>query len=306
MKRFFNMSYVLNTIVIKAKALTLKLVRGSYPYDYFEGRPIDSTYSDSEYALNYDDNYHSFAYLDYHKAESLHSGDRSITQDLIVGLAYYNDLLIAQDLDKNYLVDIALELKEKADYSENEMTFYFDEPYNKFDLKGRYSSGIVQGKAASYFLRCYRLTKEDRFKEWAKKCLLSAWKPIEDGGALRELPNDLFWIEEYPSPKPSMVLNGYLFYIIGMAEYLAIEDDHELRSKFEIFLNTVLTWMPNYRLKNGLLYSMYRWNLCNVHYTGIMKYQFEHLFKLTTIPIFNDYADFCDELTDWDTFNAII
>ena len=304
MSRFFNLSYVLNTIVIKARALSLKLARGSYPYDYFKDKTIDS--ASSNYILNYHDNYHSLGYLDYQKAESLHSGNRSITQDLIVGLAYYNDLKKNQDLDKSYIIDLASKLKEKAEYSEGGMFFIFDEQYSRFDLKGRYSSGIVQGKAASFFLRCYRLTKENRFKEWAKKCLLSAWKPIEDSGCLRNLPNDHFWIEEYPSPKPSMVLNGYLFYIIGLAEYLAIEDDPDLRSKFETSLNTALTWLPNYRLKNGLLYSMYRWSLCNVHYTGIMKYQFEHLFKLTDISIFNDYAKFCDELTDWNTFEKII
>jgi len=304
MSRFFNLSYVWHTLGIKVRALALKLTRGVYPFDYYKDKTTD--FEVSAMVLKYHDNYHSLAYLDYQKAELLHTGNRSVTQDLIVGLAFYNDFIKDNDLDRDYLVDLSMKLKERADFSEDGMIFYFDEPYVKFDLKGKYSSGIVQGKAASYFLRCYLLTKDDKYKEWAKKCLLSSWQSIDNGGNLRKLPNDHSWIEEYPSPKPSMVLNGFLFYIIGLIEYLTIEEDAEMRLKLDACLNTVLTWTPKFRLKNGLLYSMYRWNLCNVHYTGIMKFQFEHLFMLTGIAVFRDYAKFCDELTDWDTFNKIV
>lgn len=303
-KRFLNISYLLNTIGIKTKALWLKSTRGLYPYEYFKVKvhPI----SKNEYSLKFNINYHSLAYLDHQKAINLHSGDRSVTQDLIIGLAYSNDIYSDKTTNKNYLIELAEQLKKKAEISEGQMIFYFNEPYGRFNLKGRYASGIVQGKAASFFLRCYRLTNDDRYQQWAKNCLISAWKPIEDGGVLRKLTGDQIWIEEYPSPKPSMVLNGFLFYIIGLAEYLSLENDKALLSNFEKCLESALTWMPKYRLKSGLIYSMYRWNLCNVHYTAIMKYQFEHLYLLTDIPVFQEYAQFADQLTNWTTFEKVI
>lgn len=302
--RFLNASYVFNTIVIKSRATLLKIKRGVDPYTYFNDKT--SPKSLTEYSLCYSDTYHSLVYLNNKKALKLHSGERSLTQDLIVGLVYYNELIKNNLLEGKLLIDLALALKEKATLSENRMTFYFNEAYDRFDVNGSYSSGIVQGKAASFFLRCYRHTKEEKFKLWAKNCLLSAWIPLDEGGVLRKLSNNQFWIEEYPSPRPSMVLNGFLFYIIALAEYLTIEDDDVIKNQFELSLQSVLTWMPNYKLGHGLLYSMYRWSLCNVHYTGIMKFQFEHLYMLTGIVIFKEYAEFTDHLTDWKTFNSII
>ena len=302
--RFLNISYVLHSLAIKSRAMILFLSRGPYPYAYFKEKPLQ--YVESNCSLHFSNNYHSLSYLNFDRAQKVHAGEKSITQELIIGLVLYNDLIKDKNPDLQKLLGLASKLKQKAEYSENGMTFWFKEPYSRFNLKGKYYSGIVQGKAASFFLRCFMLTGEDIYREWAKKCLLSALKPVEQGGVLRKLPNDLFWIEEYPSPRPSMVLNGYLFYIIALAEYLSFEEDEILKTQFQTSLNSVLTWMPNYKLNKGLLYSMYRWNLCNVHYTGIMKYQFEHLYQLTSVPIFKDYAKFTDALTNWKAFHKLI
>ena len=295
--RFLNISYLINTIAIKAKALELKLKRGSYPFTFFKDKAILPF--DLEYKLDFQIEYHSLSYFNFEKAKEKHSKNSSITQELIIALAYHNECLKNQKLDKTYLIDLATSVHKKASISESEMVFYIDDPYRRFDLNDKYFSGIVQGKAASLFLRCFLLTKDKKYKLWAKKCLLSCWKSIEDGGILVSLPHNNYWVEEYPSPKPSMVLNGFLFYIIGLAEYLALEDDVEMKQKLETTLKSAMAWIPNYKVKNGLLYSMYRWNLCNVHFTGIMKYQFEHLNKLTNIPLFKDYRDFTNELTNW-------
>lgn len=302
--RFLNLSYVANTLVIKVRALMLKMVRGAYPFDYFNAK-IQSV-NGLEFKLEFTDCYQSLDYLDYHEAIKLHPGNRSITQELIVGLVYYNGLLKNKKLTQTYIFELAEMLIVKGALKDNGLIFYFDETYSRFDLEGNYFSGLVQGKAASFFLRCFQLSNDANYKLLAKKCLLSAQSKIENGGVLRQLSNDLIWIEEYPSPKPSMVLNGFLFYIIGLAEYLSLENDDGLKSHLDLCLKSVISWMPNYRLKNGLLYSMYRWNLCNVHYTGIMKYQFDHLYNLTNIPIFKEYADFTNELTNWKSFSQLI
>lgn len=294
----------MNTMVIKARALVLKLSRGSYPFDYFKDKTPNS--SPTEFSIQYQTNYHSLSYLNYQKALELHAAPRSITQELIIGLVFYNELINDKKLDQNFLIDLALALKEKSIITKNGMVFYFTETNSRFDLEGKYYSGIVQGKAASLFLRCYEITNHEKFKHWAYACLVAAWVSVEEGGTLRKLNEGQIWIEEYPSPKPSMVLNGFIFYIIGMAEYLSFVDDEKLKSQLELCLNSLIAWLPNYKLKNGLLYSMYRWNLCNVHYTGIMKYQFEHLYTLTGNSIFKEYSEFTHRLTDWDTFGRII
>lgn len=302
--RFLNLPYLTNTLAIKAKALELKIKRGSYPFAFFKNKKLAS--NELNYQLKFDPHYHALTYLNFANAKSLHSGERSVTQDLIIALTYYNECERNQDLNKDYLLELlALLLKNKS-VSKGDMIFYINETYDKFDLNGTYYSGIVQGKAASLLLRCFLFTKNESYKIQAKKSLQSCWKSVEDGGVMINLPDNQIWIEEYPSPKPSMVLNGFLFYIIGLAEYVALTQDIEMQQKLEACLRSVLKWLPNYRLKNGLLYSMYRWNLCNVHYTGIMKYQFEHLYSLTNIKTFKEYMEFTDELTNWNVFKSIV
>jgi hypothetical protein len=302
--RFLNITYLINTFYIKSKALGLEFLRGSYPFEYYKNKiQVIPEYS---YQLNFHPEYQSLSYLSFENAQKYHTGNRSITQELIIALCYSNECLTNNNLDLEYLIKLATSIQEKAIISESSMIFFLEKPYDRFDLTGKYYSGIVQGKAASLFLRCFIITKDKKYKEWARKCLTSCMKSISEGGVLVSLPNKNIWVEEYPSPKPSMVLNGFLFYIIGLAEYMGLDEDLELREILESCLKSVLVWMPNYKIKNDLLYSMYRWNLCNVHYTAIMKYQFEHLYNLTMIPIFKEYMDFTHEITDWNTFEKII
>lgn len=302
--RFLYLPYLFHTCIIKAKAIGLKVIRGSYPYTYFKSNiSIENIPS---YQLNYQKEYLSLQYLDFNKAKLKHRGELSVTQRLILGLVYYNDSLEDQNMDRDYLFSLAENLHKKASISEEEMIFYIEEVNDRFDLKGRYYSGIVQGKAASFFLRCFSLTQDRKYLLLAKKCLKAALKKVENGGVCIDLPNHGVWVEEYPSKRPSMVLNGFLFYVIGLAEYLSFEDDSELKLVLNNCLTSLLHWMPKYKVGNALLYSMYRWNLCNVHYTGIMKYQFEHLYHLTGISIFKKYQDFVHGITNWKTFDRIL
>ncbi|MDF1694759.1 MAG: D-glucuronyl C5-epimerase family protein [Saprospiraceae bacterium] len=302
--RFFDFPYVLNTLSIKAKALKLSLMRGSYPYDYFKKsiHPVNIP----PFTLSFKNTYTSLLYLDSDKAERLHTGNKSVTQEIIIGLVKYNDLISDHTNTDDQLLNYVDNIQEKALETDDSLLFYFNLPYDRFDLVNSYSSGIVQGKMASLCIRCYNRRNNKKYLNWAKKSLISAWSPISEGGLNRTIENQMNWVEEYPSPKPSMVLNGFLFYIIGLAEYLCFDSDKEIVHIFESCLVTVLAWMPKYKLDNGLLYSMYRWNLCNVHYTGIMKYQFDHLFELTNIPLFKEYAEYTNQLTNWNTFNRII
>lgn len=285
-------------------SLKHRLTKGAYPYAYFKDKTGEG--KTPSYTLKYQQEYISLSYLDFNRAVQLHSGKLSITQQLILGLIYSNEYSKNDELEVNYLTDLAHKLENEATFSENSMLFFIEETYKKFDLTGTYYSGIIQGKAASFFLRCFEHTKDQSFKLLAKKCLCAAWKSVEEKGVLVRLPHDAVWVEEYPSPRPSMVLNGFLFYIIGLAEYLTFDDDIELKAKLDQCLSSLMSWVPNYKLDEGLLYSMYRWSFCNVHYTGIMKYQFEHLYLLTGLEIFQEYMKFADTLTNWKTFDTVI
>ncbi|MFT6335097.1 MAG: hypothetical protein ACI86M_001200 [Saprospiraceae bacterium] len=300
--RFLMSGYLLNTARIKLMSNWKKLTRGSYPYTYFKDKVKDQW--DGKFELNYSSEYKSLTYFDYEDAKAFHEGNKSITIDLILALVYHDSRTSLES--KVELLGKSDDILSLATDLNDKLSFIIDENYERFGLSGKYLSAIVQGKAASLFIRCYKKTEDKSWLELARKSLNHFDLQVKDGGIKRQLTLDMEWMEEYPSERPSMVLNGYLFWLIGLGEYCAVTNDSEYLEVFEKHLKSALNWLPVFKLNRGLLYSMYRWNHCNVHYMGIMKYQFEHLYKLTGISIFEEYAQHCDKNTNWKVFNNLI
>lgn len=300
--RFLMPGYLWNTAKIKLSSNWKKMTRGSSPFLFFKDRVEHSW--DGKYELNYHDEYQSLSYFDFEEAILFHENNKSVTVDLILALVYHNSR-VSQEA-KVELLGMAENILKHASETDGVLSFVIDETYDKFGLSGKYLSAIVQGKAASLFIRCYQKTKDASWLDLARKSLNHCDVSVKDGGIKRLLLLDMEWMEEYPSERPSMVLNGFLFWLIALSEYCAVSDDKRYLKILETHLKSAINWLPSYRLKNGLLYSMYRWNHCNVHYMGIMKYQFEHLYQLTGVAIFEEYANLCDHNTNWSIFKKMI
>lgn len=302
--RFSIPAYHLNTVKIKAQAMKFRLSRGLYPYDYFKDKVERK--SVNSYNLNYSDAYHSLAYFDLESGLKYHNNNHNLVSQIITSFVMYNDLIERNSIDHKRFLSSVKELLGQGVFKNDALLFYIDEDYHRFDIKGPYLSAIIQGKMVSLFVRCYRLTEDKDWLDLAKQTLNSYLISSENGGFTTMLDYDMPWMEEYPSPKPSMVLNGFLFWLIGLGEYIAISNDDSFKKDFEEQFNLVISWLPAFKLDNGLLYSMYRWNPCNVHYTAIMNYQFEHIYRLTGVAILKKYSDHLDKYTDWNVFRKLI
>jgi hypothetical protein len=300
--RFLISGYLINTIKIKLLDNWSKVIRGVYPYAYFKDKIQD--YWDGNYRLKYSDEYFSLTYFDFEEAKAFHEGNKSITIDLILALVYHDSRTSLES--KVELLGMASDVLSHATDFNDKLSFIIEEDYERFGLSGKYLSAIVQGKAASLFIRCYKKTEDKSWLDLARKSLNHFNATVEDGGIKKQLQFGMEWMEEYPSKRPSMVLNGYLFWLIGLGEYCAVSNDIKYIEIFEKQLRTAINWLPVYKLNQGLLYSMYRWNQCNVHYMGIMKYQFEHLHKLTGISIFEEFVQHCDKNVNWNVFKKLI
>jgi len=205
MHRLLRPSYVLNTLRIKLKALRLRKKLGKYPYEHFAS---NVTYGKAvAYNIQYQDIYHSFSYFDFEKATKYYKGKSSVIHDTMLGIIEYNDMIRGHNVDKERLHANAQKLSRKVTYVDGFMTFVIDEDIAKFDLQGKVMSGIVQGKAASLFIRTY-------------------------------------WVEEYDTDKPSMVFNGNVFVLIAAAEFLSFEEDYDIRKYLDDGLATLLNFKP--------------------------------------------------------------
>ena len=72
-----------------------------------------------------------------------------------------------------------------------------------------FGSAMVQGEAIALLVRGYLLTQDEKYLECAEKALQPYETQVEDGGVLRYFMGMPFY-EEYPTPTPSLVLNGFI------------------------------------------------------------------------------------------------
>jgi hypothetical protein len=96
-------------------------------------------------------------------------------------------------------------------------------------VRAPWVSGMAQGQALSLLVRVWRITGDDAYLDAGRKALASFSVPVEEGGVLRVWRGHPFY-EEYPTTeRPTLVLNGFLFALVGLHDYAAETGDAEAR-----------------------------------------------------------------------------
>lgn len=254
------------------------------------------------YNYKFNDPYIALQHFNYEQACLFYGNNPLITVDLIKALTYWNE----QDRKDHLFLEMVGHIIAKGEEEQNYFRFVLDDKLS-MPLPDRYVSGIIQGKMASLLVRAYVLAQNERYLLLAQKCLNTCLIPIDKNGSLITVQEKWKWIEEYPATNhPSMVLNGQLFSLIGLAEYLHFHQDKKLFHLYKDLIDSTLFFLPAYKVKSGLLYSLYNWKYCNVHYLGIMQPLCEHMFQTTSIKEFKDLKSYIHELCPEKLFHKLI
>ena len=300
MHRFLIPTYFFNSIRIKAKALALSLKHNASPYHvYSEEIEIKDV---PAYELEFKNKYLSLSYFDLESAEQYYGQTSLITSDIILAIVEYNEMLADKDVDIERLRELASNIEERGEWEGDKLWFLVETHLPKFNLDGDTHSGIIQSKAASLFLRVYQQTGDKKYLKWARAALLPCTVDIKKGGLHIRNEGINSWVEEYKTETPSMVLNGYIFVLIALAEYLTFDKNVKFQKIFEQGVSTTLAWLPYYQKGGDVLYSMYNWDLCNIHYMGVSLYQIKHLYRITKLKGFKKYLKYLKAHTDLDLF----
>jgi hypothetical protein len=98
-------------------------------------------------------------------------------------------------------------------------TYDFDYRVNDvYSLDGPWGSAMAQGTAIAALARGYRVFGDRRYLDIARRSLPSFRVEVSDGGFRRKLSDQAWWYEEYPTPRPSYVLNGFVVALLGLWE----------------------------------------------------------------------------------------
>jgi D-glucuronyl C5-epimerase-like protein len=145
-------------------------------------------------------------------------------------------------------------------------------------LRNPWYSAFGQGHALSLFVRLYRVTGEQRYLDVARAVFLS-FRQLgpRPGPWVAYVLRGYLWLEEYPSRRPTHVLNGHIHALMGIYEFERLTGDPVARQMLEGALTTLRHHAHRYRVPGGLSY----YDL--VHFSRMSHYHALHILQLRMV-----------------------
>lgn len=214
--------------------------------------------------------------------------------------------------DKQRFLKFAEWFADPQNYDEQEkcgIRWLTHVPLPQYQNPGPWQSAFAQGRGISVLLRGYQLTGNE---EWAKKAelaLKSFLLPVSEGGVSSYTEYGPFY-EEYTASVPTLVLNGMIFALCGVYDFVRVFPEHaEAVAIFDAGVLTLEKILPRYDLGYWSRYNLCRagWypdiDPATIGYQRLHVTQLEMLYRLTGKDIFRNYARIFDRQ---DTFlNAV-
>lgn len=177
----------------------------------------------------------------------------------------------------------------------NNSTYFiynFDYAPLDYNLKRGWFSGLAQAKLLMSIRRLHQITGDKKFEILAKKILLSFRPSNNFGGPAFYDSEGFYWIDEYPSQdKHSFVLNGHIWGLIGLHDYLQQYKDDQSLEYLQRGIDTVKKYIPTFRLPNHI--NCYDLRICEPDYlpSRTIKQQ-DWLYHVTSDSQFKKYSEY--------------
>lgn len=99
-------------------------------------------------------------------------------------------------------------------------------------------SAMAQGEGISVLARAYLKTGDSSLKHAADKAFQFMMTPVENGGCTYYTNGDIY-LEEYPESPRSTVLNGFIFALFGVYDYMLLTGKEDVQGIFNACISTI-------------------------------------------------------------------
>lgn len=161
---------------------------------------------------------------------------------------------------------------------------------------GAWISAMAQGLIASVLVRAFQIFNERQYLHSARRALQPFQFSIFEGGVACDLPNNRLFLEEFPTNPPMHVLNGALFAVLGLTEYLKIFNDEELLRVHQKALAGIRELLPRFDTGYGSLYDLRRRQIANTEYHDL------HVQLLQALGTLADEKEFVATSLRWHAY----
>lgn len=166
----------------------------------------------------------------------------------------------------------------------------------QYNFRFPWQSAFSQSRGLSILLRGYQLTRDEKYAKLAEQALIPFTRAAIEGGVTVITYWGPFY-EEYVVRLPTLVLNGMIFALCGVYDFVRVFPENKLaRAIFDDGVETLTKILPEYDLGYWS-----RYNLCQasfypdvdpatIAYQRLHVTQLKMMHKLTGYEIFEKYA----------------
>jgi len=168
----------------------------------------------------------------------------------------------------------------------------FDWEYKEI-LRNPWYSGLAQGIGISVLVRAYNTTKDGKYLDTADKAYLAFENDINKGGVIHWDKKGSPWIEEYILSPPTHILNGFIWALWGVYDYLLLLKEKNARKLWDNCLETLKKNLEKFDIGYWSLYDLSQTkikNLASPFYHKLHIVQLEVLYRLSKIEIFKEFS----------------
>jgi heparosan-N-sulfate-glucuronate 5-epimerase len=146
----------------------------------------------------------------------------------------------------------------------------------------RYSS-MTQGEGISVLVRAHSLTRAPEFEAACLKAIGLMQKPVQDGGVCCYESSEVF-LEEYPGPWRDTVLNGWLFSLFGVHDFLLGFPDGDVKTFYNRTCGSLIRSLPEFDAGYWSYYSSRTKRMASPFYHHLHLSQLQALNQVTSEP----------------------
>lgn len=158
-------------------------------------------------------------------------------------------------------------------------------------------SSMGQGEAISVLLRAFKLTGEIKYADAAEKAINFMMLPVESGGTLR-IEEDDYIFEEYADIEgvKKSVLNGWIFSLFGVYDYIKYKNDKNIEDVFRKSINSLKSNLEEYDIGYWSYYDKTK-RIASPAYHEL------HIILLKTIADITEDNYFLDVAKRWESYS---
>ena len=166
-------------------------------------------------------------------------------------------------------------------------------------LKSPWHSGLAQGQGISALLRVYNETGKACYKDAADRAFQVLLTPVTEGGVLHIDSDGFWWLEEYIVDPPTHILNGFMWALWGVYDYMKLTNDKSAEELWRQSLNTIKENLNKFDNGYWSLYDLSRTTIPNA---ASLFYHSLHIVQLRIMALLCGDMFFDEAADRWESY----